>query len=138
MTARWQFVMHQDPYGEVWTWRRLMFDGSIEFTSEPHADFGKAVIDAVRNGFQPKQHPWVVITGDRCTHFAPDEPPVSIPRDTRAVKLQEGIVTSRSRTTATRNAPCAAPGKPRGKSKPPVADDATDGASPQDKSTQRR
>jgi len=87
--ARWHFVMHRDSKGAAWTWRRVHVDGSIERTSEPHTDYGRAVNDAVRNGFQPDRDSWVLVAGEACTHFGPGQKPATIPPDTASGLRQD-------------------------------------------------
>ena len=60
----WQFILHDDMSPITWTWRRMLADGTIDRSSEPHRGFGQAVMDAIHHAdFQPKRDPWVTITG---------------------------------------------------------------------------
>ena len=69
----WQFVLHTDGVREAWTWRRTRIDGApLEVSCDFHADYGKAVNDAIRHGFRPSHEPWAVINGNSVTHFLPD------------------------------------------------------------------
>jgi len=67
----------------------MRVDGAIEQVSEPQPDFGSVIVNAVQNGFRPKENSWVVITGERYTHFAPGQPPVTIPPDGRPMPLAD-------------------------------------------------
>ena len=68
----WQFVVHKNGAGEIWTWRRARLDGTpLEVSAEAHPDYGKAINDAIKHGFRPRQEPWVVTDGASITHFSP-------------------------------------------------------------------
>jgi hypothetical protein len=69
--VQWQFIAHHDGVRESWSWRRLVIDGAVEATSERHTDFGKAVLDAVTNGFKPRTQGYVVISREWVTHYQP-------------------------------------------------------------------
>ena len=84
LLGNWSFVHHADE--SRWTWRQPKIDGSIELTSSPFSDFGAVVGDALKHGFRPKEHHWVVTNKNWTTHFHPDSPPISIPRDSPAVR----------------------------------------------------
>ena len=75
----WQFI--RDRVHDSWSWRSVRADGSIERTSAPHAEFGKAVSDAVRNGFNPAGQHWLIADREWCTHFEPGSDPVTVRRD---------------------------------------------------------
>ena len=96
--THWQFVLNQEPMSEFWTWRRMRFDGTIEQMSDPHPDFGGIIVNAVRNGFLPKEDSWVVIAGDRHTHFAPGQPPVTIPPDSMPIPFADHMALLRRKT----------------------------------------
>ena len=83
-TVSWAFVHHAE--SSQWTWRQLSVDGSIAHISSPLFDFGAAVVDAIRHGFRPKEHHWIVTNTNGTTHFHPGNPPLSIPPDGLAVK----------------------------------------------------
>ena len=68
--AHWQFVCHDDGT-EAWTWRRAGPDGLLEASSEPMQNYGKAVADAIRHGFQPKVDSWTVHLGRGSMHYPP-------------------------------------------------------------------
>lgn len=55
-------------------------DGTANPVSGPHADFGKAVAEALRLGFDPEGHVWVVEHRHWATHYAPGARPVNVPR----------------------------------------------------------
>jgi hypothetical protein len=87
-TVNWAFFHHAD-VGQ-WTWRQLSVDGSIAEISSPLSDFGSAVGDALKHGFRPKEHHWVVSHRTGTTHFHPGNTPISIPSDRQAVKPPNG------------------------------------------------
>ena len=57
--VRWKFVQESE---KQWVWHRLKDDGELVETSQSLPDFGAAIWDALRGGFSPKKHSWVVIT----------------------------------------------------------------------------
>ena len=57
----------------------MRVDGTINATSEPFPDYGKAVASAIEYGFRPAHDDWVVIVGGWYTHYKYGEPPLSIP-----------------------------------------------------------
>jgi hypothetical protein len=75
-TVRWELVFHEDG-AHAWSWRRIGADGAIEQTSEPHADFGKALVDAIMSGFHPKHDHWVLRSERWTTHFPPGDSPIA-------------------------------------------------------------
>ena len=78
MAIRWQFV--EDPGKDSqWAWRTVRADDAIDKHSGRFATYGLAMIDAIRNGFQPREEPWLVITSDTITHFHPGRKPMSMP-----------------------------------------------------------
>ena len=46
----------------------------MEVSAEAHPDYGKAINDAIKHGFRPRQEPWVVTDGASITHFSPHGP----------------------------------------------------------------
>jgi hypothetical protein len=68
--SHWQFVCHDDG-AEAWSWRRAGPDGGIEASSEPMQNYGKAVADAIRHGFQPKSDSWTVHLARGSMHYPP-------------------------------------------------------------------
>src|SRR4030095_3086843 len=86
--VNWSFIHHADE--RQWTWRQLSVDGSIARISSPRADFGAAVVDAIKQGFRPREHHWVVTNRTGTTHFHPGNTPFSIPPDPPAVKPPNG------------------------------------------------
>jgi hypothetical protein len=73
----WAFIYHH--VEKQWTWRQLSVDGSIARSSSPLSDFGEAVSEAIRHGFRPKEHHWVVTNRTGTTHFHPGKMPIPIP-----------------------------------------------------------
>lgn len=67
MGMRWHFV----EIDRRWTWRLVTAQGAVLATSNPCEDYGAAVTDALRNGFQPAIHYWHVITANGITRFEP-------------------------------------------------------------------
>jgi hypothetical protein len=68
--VRWELVFHADGKSG-WSWRRLRIDESIASASEPFPTFGKAINDALKYGFSPRTHSWVVKNYDWTTCFYP-------------------------------------------------------------------
>jgi hypothetical protein len=79
MSVRWQFIEAREGGATCWSWRVVLVDGTIETHSQPFKSYGAAVGDAIRNGFRPTQHHWIVVTRHTATHFRPGEPHVSVP-----------------------------------------------------------
>lgn len=79
MAIRWQFVEDTQAPDTSWTWRVLLLDGTIQTHSQRFKSYGAAVGDAIRNGFRPSQHHWIVVTRHIATHFRPGEPHVVVP-----------------------------------------------------------
>lgn len=57
----------------------MRVDGTIQTQSPPFDSYGKAVIDAIKNGFQPRREVWIVATRHSVMHFRPGRPPLSVP-----------------------------------------------------------
>jgi hypothetical protein len=74
----WEFIAHGGS-SRMYHWRHLSGDGRILAESDLFADYGRAVSNALSNGFLPKSQHWVNISsnGD-VIHFAPGRPPVYI------------------------------------------------------------
>jgi hypothetical protein len=72
---RWRFILHPD---DCWSWQRLNADGSVDDVSRIYLEFGKAVANAIANGFVPKKHHWVVAHADHSVSYAPGAEPVVI------------------------------------------------------------
>jgi hypothetical protein len=85
----WAFIGHAKK--NQWTWRQLSIDGSIAHISSPLSDFGAAISDAIKHGFRPKEHHWVVTNKTGTTHFHPRSTPLSTP-DSPAAKPANGHV----------------------------------------------
>ena len=102
--VNWAFINHGEE--SEWTWRQLSFDGSIAHISSPLQDFGAAVSDAIKHGFRPKEHHWVVTNRTGTTHFHPGSMPISIPPDRTVVKPPNGrrrVLASTKRATESAN-----------------------------------
>jgi hypothetical protein len=67
----WQFMEVVDGGPNVWTWRVLGPSGNLEKNSEPHGNYGAAVMDAIKHGFLPSNDHWIVITSTGVTRFEP-------------------------------------------------------------------
>jgi hypothetical protein len=67
----WIFIKSQDAPADRWQWRELVADGTIARCSEDLSDYGKAVHDAIRNGFDPLREYWLIRTGDLTTYYRP-------------------------------------------------------------------
>ena len=74
----WEFIAHGDS-SRMYYWRHFGADGQILAQSDLFADYGRAVSNALSNGFMPKSQHWVNISsnGD-VIHFAPGRAPVYI------------------------------------------------------------
>ena len=73
MAASWWFK--EDTSSRQWSWRTMAADGAIIVQSEPFASYGKAVMDALRHGFQPTADDWSIETAhgiDRFKHGKQD------------------------------------------------------------------
>lgn len=67
----WQFVQVENGAAGAWTWRVVATSTGIETASHPHSNYGAAVMDAIRHGFQPGTDQWVVVTQAGTTRFEP-------------------------------------------------------------------
>jgi hypothetical protein len=79
MAIRWQFIEERERDQTWWIWRIMLLDGTLETQSQRFNSYGAAVGDAIRNGFKPTQHHWIVVTRHTATHYHPGEPHVSVP-----------------------------------------------------------
>src|SRR5262245_46052175 len=84
----WSF--NYDVHEGRWTWRQLSIDGSIAHISSAFSDYGAAVVDAIKHGFRPREHHWVVMNRTGITHFHPGNAPVSIAPDGLVVQRPTG------------------------------------------------
>jgi len=87
---RWELVLHDGRY-QTWSWRRIAPDGSIQQSSSPLPDFGKAIADAIEHGFLPREHDWIVNNRGGTTHFPAHKPPMSIARNGDVVYRAEAV-----------------------------------------------
>ena len=55
-------------------------DGTVDPVAGTPADFGKAVAEALRLGFDPERHTWVIEHRHWATRYAPGATPVTIAR----------------------------------------------------------
>ena len=76
--AQWAFRHHADP--EAWSWERYDVKGELVDRSVTFATFGKAITDAIRNGFLPREHQWKVISRYTEQNFPASTPPTLGPR----------------------------------------------------------
>ena len=60
-TVRWSFRLHPDG---CWTWLLGGADGVPDQVSESCPNFGMAIADAVRHGFNPERHLWAIAHRD--------------------------------------------------------------------------
>jgi hypothetical protein len=67
--VRWELIFTNGPDKGSWIWRLLRIDGSIEQMSEPKPDFGRAMRDAMKNGFKPSEDFWVIKRQNWITYF---------------------------------------------------------------------
>ena len=68
----WRFF-HDDT--DKWTWQRVDAVNLHPPRSSNHKSFGSALSDAMRRGFIPSRHIWVVEDYCSITRFALGEPP---------------------------------------------------------------
>ena len=81
--VRWNFLR----VNAGWVWQRVYADGTSEEASRP-LDFGKAIADAIRNGFRPHREYWTLVDNEFTTHFEPGaEPRVVNRRDDQGDSL---------------------------------------------------
>jgi len=72
---RWNFIRQADGR---WTWQRVRVAGDPDWVSEEHTDLGKLIADAVRHGFLPERHFWVVTQKGWSTQFAAGAAPTMV------------------------------------------------------------
>jgi hypothetical protein len=58
---------------------QLEIDGSVKLKSSPLSDFGAVVGDALKHGFRPEEHHWIVTNKTGTTHFQPGTNPNALP-----------------------------------------------------------
>ena len=80
LLPRWHVIEFTRSIDNRWSWRRLLTDGSIDTLSEPFEDYGNCVYDAIKNGFRPALHHWVVTTPLGVTHYNGKAEIVVIPK----------------------------------------------------------
>src|SRR5262245_33567961 len=73
---RWRFIRHHEGGARNWIWQRFGPDGRLEKTSDPHAKYGTAMLDAIRHGFRPKEHLSSIDLKLGSMHFPPGRCPV--------------------------------------------------------------
>jgi len=84
----WEFLLDLNTTDESWTWRRKL-NGLIEqHCQQAHAGFGKVMADAMRSGFNPSAHRWLVCDKEWTTHFDPGAEPRTVHRETSTTPLQ--------------------------------------------------
>jgi hypothetical protein len=55
----------------VWTWRLAGPSSGVETSPHSYPNYGAAVMDAIKHGFQPSADHWTVITSAGITRFEP-------------------------------------------------------------------
>src|SRR5262245_15903205 len=79
MARRWCFHEGRTSRPNKWTWRILRVDGTIERISEQDfKEYGAVVLDAIRNGFRPKQDHWIIESTSSVVHFRHGEQSVVV------------------------------------------------------------
>jgi hypothetical protein len=73
----WIFVQAEEHAGQHWTWQRVGPTETVFFTSAPLGTFGKAITDAIMNGFRPSEHRWIIRSLRAEQTFPASEPPLS-------------------------------------------------------------
>ena len=67
----WEFLRDLEVEGDVWTWHRKV-GGVVERRSEgPIVGLSKALVNAMRDGFNARRHVWVVSHKEFDTRYAP-------------------------------------------------------------------
>jgi hypothetical protein len=74
----WKFIQRTGSRTQMWSWRRLAPDDSIEAASAEFPCYAAAVMDAVQKGFKPKTDYHVVEWAGRIVHFRPGRPPMAV------------------------------------------------------------
>ena len=72
----WEFAYDSRPTNSTWSWRHVAADGGTDSKSGAFKDFGEATVDALSNGFSPKQCKYVVRGRLIATQFIPDITPI--------------------------------------------------------------
>jgi hypothetical protein len=73
--ARWAFVRHRTDNGASWVWQSFGPDGRLLRTSEAFITYGKAMVDALNNGFKPASDDYSVDLPHGRMHFPPGRDP---------------------------------------------------------------
>ena len=76
--AAWKFLQRTEDSRQTWSWRRMGADRSIEMASGQFPSYAAAVMDAVQNGFRPKEQPYLVEWPGRLVRIAPGQRPQTI------------------------------------------------------------
>jgi hypothetical protein len=69
----WKFIEIADAAPAAWIWQVIGPSGETETASQPHLNYGTAVTDAIRHGFEPGNDRWTVVTPGGITRFEPAE-----------------------------------------------------------------
>lgn len=92
---KWQFVQHADGAHPMWTWTRFLLSGEVEVHSEPFPDYGNAVYDAMKKGFDPSLDRWSVTNNTGTVHYnglgeGQRSAPLFVKPDLKSVPRREG------------------------------------------------
>src|SRR5262249_5555229 len=74
--GRWSFVRHHNAgRRNTWLWQRFAPDGRVEKTSAEFETYGKALVDALNEGFRPNAVDYSVDLPHGRMHFPPGRDP---------------------------------------------------------------
>src|SRR5262245_3911563 len=73
----------------AYSWRSIGADGLILQASGSFPTIGKAIVDAIRNGFAPGHDHWIKKDPDFTIHFYKDRDPVIIAADGHRVGVPD-------------------------------------------------
>jgi hypothetical protein len=76
--SHWEIDSSESAYN----WRSMAINDVVITTGGPFETYGKAVVDAMNNGFNPQVHHWIKINAQYTIHFGPGSKiPVIVPPD---------------------------------------------------------
>jgi len=75
MTQRWVFTELRDGRSPSWTWSQRTLNGQVERTSRPFSGYAEVIMDAIANGFRPRNEGWIVAGANGTSTVFNAEPP---------------------------------------------------------------
>jgi hypothetical protein len=78
LKPHWVFKELSNGQAPSWTWTRRLSNGQTKNASQPFGEYGQAVMDAITNGFKPKDNTWSVIGITGITSEFNAEPKISL------------------------------------------------------------